>query len=89
MNSVEQSQSTIISFIFAPIEAEAATEILVELQMPITSHEYHIREHEIEDCIASYIDAVPLWSFEQLITEVTQSFDCNAKILKPKSKFII
>lgn len=77
---------TILEFCFEPIEADdASAMLLVRVETELNSVVYST----IEDAIASYIESVPAWSFEQLVCDVLRQLGYSFEILKPTHTFHI
>ena len=85
-----ECESTLINFVFDPIEGEdEQTAIMVSMMMPKDEKEFENAKAEIEDCISSYLDEVAAYSFDKLVCDVCTSFDPNAKIVEPRACFHI
>ena len=77
-----ETETKIIRFHFVPIEEEneAGADVFIAMQVPVQEDAKKDFEASLSDCVSSYIDSAPSWSFEQLALEVAQSFDPNAAI---------
>ena len=85
-----ECESTLINFVFDPIEGEdEPTAIMVSMMMPKDEKEFENAKAEIEDCISSYIDDAVAYSFDELVCNVCTSFDPNAKMVAPRATFHI
>lgn len=79
-----KENSFIMSFRFVPIEFdESDTTITAVVTLPAGRKIEDVKA-EIEDCIASYIDANEAWSFEGLVRDVLKSMpDISFTIPEP------
>lgn len=76
--------TTVMTFRFQPIEAEEQEANITALVQIPDGCDVVTLKTEIEDCIASYIEATEAWSFEGLVRDVLGSFtDISFAIPEP------
>lgn len=74
----------VLELYYEPLEGETTgTSIIAHVDAYLDTEDMYT----IEDAIASYIEDVPTWSFEQLIRDVLQSFSYRFTILTPAHTF--
>ena len=71
----------VIKFNFIPVE-EMNAEIFAVLNVPQGKTEAEAKA-EIEDSVASYIDAVPAWEFKQMVQDVLSQSGYDFEIIQP------
>lgn len=79
-----KENSVIMSFRFAPIEFDESDVTITAVATLPAGRKIEDVKAEIEDCIASYIDANEAWSFEDLVRDVLESMpDISFTIPEP------
>ena len=79
-----KENSIIMSFRFASIEFDESDTTITAVATLPAGRKIEDVKGEIEDCIASYIDANEAWSFEGLVRDVLKSMpDISFTIPEP------